>query len=53
MKIDGARIDDLDQVNFPDPVMNAINANAKLIDELKEDINKLEAKKSENIENII
>ena len=53
VKIDGSRIDDLDQVNFPDPVMNAITANAKLIDELKEEINKLEAKKSENIEYII
>lgn len=53
VKIDGSRIDDLDQVNFPDPVMNAITANAKLIDELKQEINKLEAKKSENIEYII
>ena len=53
VKIDGARIDDLDQVNFPDPVMNAISANARLIDELKQEINKLEAKKSENIEYII
>lgn len=53
VKIDGERIDDLDQVNFPDPVMNAITANSKLIDELKEEINKLEAKKSENIEYVI
>ena len=53
VKISGERIDDLDQVNFPDPVMNAINANARLIDEMQKEINKLEAKKSENIEYII
>ena len=53
VKISGERIDDLDQVNFPDPVMNAINANAKLIDEMQKEINKLEAKKSENIEYVI
>ncbi len=53
VKISGERIDDLDQVNFPDPVMNAINANAKLIDEMQKEISKLEAKKSENIEYII
>lgn len=53
VKVDGSRVDDLDQVNFPDPVMTAITANARLIDELKQEINKLEAKKSENIEYII
>ena len=53
VRLDGQVPDDLDQMNMPDPVMTAINQNAKLIDELKAEINKLEAKKSENIEYII
>ena len=50
---EGQKIDDLDQINIPDPLMDAISQNSKLIDELKEEINKLEAKKSENIEYFI
>ena len=53
VRLDGERIDDLDQVTMPDPLMDAITNNSKLIDELKQEINKLEAKKSENIEYII
>lgn len=53
VKIDGERVDDLDQIHFPDPVMAAITDNSRLIDELKQEINKLEANRSENIEYII
>ncbi len=53
VRIDGERIDDLDQVNMPDPVMEDILANSRLIDELKQQINRLEDKNSENIEYII
>ena len=44
VKIDGERIDDLDQIHLPDPVMNAIMNNAQLITELEERIKKLEEK---------
>ena len=53
VRFDGERVDDLDQVTMPDPLMDAITNNSKLIDELKEEITKLEAKKSENIEYFI
>ena len=53
VRYDGQIPDDLDQMNMPDPVMIAINQNAKLIDEIRSEINKLEEKKSENIEYII
>ncbi|MBE6719659.1 MAG: serine O-acetyltransferase [Ruminococcaceae bacterium] len=53
VRMEGQKIDDLDQINIPDPLMDAISQNSKLIDELKEEINKLEAKKSENIEYFI
>ena len=53
VKLEGERVDDLDQINIPDPLMDAISQNSKLIDELKEEINKLEEKKSENIEYFI
>ena len=45
VKIDGERIDDLDQINLPDPVMNAIRDNAILISELSKRIEKLEENK--------
>ena len=49
VKVDGERIDDLDQVNLPDPVMNAIRDNSILINELSKRIEKLEAEKNESI----
>ena len=42
VRIDGERVDDLDQVNLPDPVMNAIRDNAILIEQLSKRIEKLE-----------
>ena len=42
VRIDGERVDDLDQVNLPDPVMNAIRDNSILIEELSKRIEKLE-----------
>ena len=53
VKVDGQRIDDLDQINMPDPVMTEIMNNTKLIDELRQQINKLEENRSENIEYFI
>lgn len=50
VRLDGERIDDLDQITMPDPLFDAITNNSKLIDELKQEINRLEDKKSENIE---
>lgn len=44
VKIDGERVDDLDQVNIPDPVMSAINTNINAIEELKKTIKELEEK---------
>lgn len=38
VRIDGERVDDLDQVNIPDPVMNAIKENQKKIKKLEEEI---------------
>ena len=38
VRIDGERVDDLDQVNIPDPVMNAIKDNQQKIDELQKEI---------------
>jgi serine O-acetyltransferase len=38
VRIDGERIDDLDQINLPDPVMNAIQKNTQKINELQEEI---------------
>ena len=49
VRIAGERIDDLDQVNIPDPVMSAIRANLTEIEKLKERIKELEEKKNENI----
>ncbi len=42
VRIDGERVDDLDQINIPDPVMAAIRANQDKIKELEEEIKKLE-----------
>ena len=49
VKIDGERVDDLDQINIPDPVMSAINANINAIEELKMKVKELEELKNENI----
>ena len=42
VRIDGERVDDLDQINLPDPVMNAIMSNAQKIEELENEIKALE-----------
>ncbi len=42
VRIDGERVDDLDQINIPDPVMMAIKANQNKIQKLENDIKKLE-----------
>lgn len=49
VRIDGERVDDLDQIHIPDPVMNAIKINAQKIEKLEEEIKKLEDIKNENI----
>lgn len=41
VRIDGERVDDLDQINIPDPVMNAIENNQKKITELENEIKSL------------
>jgi serine O-acetyltransferase len=41
VKIDGERVDDLDQINIPDPLMNAIEYNYNKIQELEDEIQKL------------
>lgn len=41
VRIDGERVDDLDQINIPDPVMNAIENNQKKIKLLEDEIEKL------------
>lgn len=45
VKIDGERVDDLDQVNLPDPVMAAIKSNLAKIEELEQKIKELEENK--------
>ncbi len=45
IKIDGERIDDLDQINIPDPIMMMIEKSNKEIDELKRRIEDLENKR--------
>lgn len=42
VKIDGERVDDLDQIHIPDPVMTAINENKNKIHELEKEIKALE-----------
>lgn len=49
VKIDGERVDDLDQINIPDPLMNAIKLNAAKIEKLENQIKVLEELKNENI----
>lgn len=49
VRIDGERVDDLDQMNIPDPIMNAIRENQNKIKELENQIKKLEEIKNENI----
>ena len=44
VRIDGERVDDLDQINIPDPVMTLIRENAKKIEELEQKIKELEDK---------
>ncbi len=39
VRIDGERVDDLDQIHLPDPVMNAIQSNLAKINELEKEIN--------------
>ena len=41
VKIDGVRVDDLDQINIPDPVMNAIRENECKIEKLQKEIEQL------------
>ena len=41
VRIDGERVDDLDQINLPDPVMNAIQQNEAKINALQAEIEKL------------
>lgn len=38
VRIDGERVDDLDQINIPDPLMNAIRNNEAKINKLQEEI---------------
>ena len=45
VRIDGERVDDLDQINIPDPLMNAIRENERKIRELEEKIKILEKNK--------
>lgn len=49
VKIDGERVDDLDQMNIPDPIMNAIRENQNKIKELENQIKKLEEIRNESI----
>lgn len=42
VRIDGERVDDLDQIHIPDPVMNAIKINAQKIEKLEKEIKLLE-----------
>lgn len=50
VRIDGERVDDLDQINIPDPIMNAIRKNEEQIRKLQGDIKDL--KEIVNNENI-
>ena len=50
VRIDGERVDDLDQINIPDPIMNAIRKNEEQIRKLQGDIKEL--KENVNNENI-
>ena len=50
VRIDGERVDDLDQINIPDPIMNAITENQEKIKKLEDKIKALEDVKNENIQ---
>ena len=50
VRIDGERVDDLDQINIPDPIMNAIRNNEEQIKKLQNEVEKLkEVADNENI----
>ncbi len=49
VRIDGERVDDLDQIHIPDPLMNAIKANEAKIEMLENEINKLKEIQNEGI----
>ena len=50
VRIDGERVDDLDQINIPDPIMNAIRNNEEQIKKLQNEVEKLkEIADNENI----
>ena len=49
VRIDGERVDDLDQIHIPDPLMNAIKANEAKIGQLENEINKLKEIQNEGI----
>lgn len=49
VRIDGERVDDLDQIHIPDPLMNAIKANEAKIEQLENEINKLKEIQNEDI----
>lgn len=50
VRIDGERVDDLDQINIPDPIMNAIKNNEEQIKKLQNEVEKLkEIADNENI----
>lgn len=49
VKIDGERVDDLDQIHIPDPLMSAIRENQQKIEQLEKDIKKLEEMRNENL----
>ena len=50
VRIDGERVDDLDQINIPDPIMNAIRNNEEQIKKLQNEVKKLkEIADNENI----
>lgn len=42
VRIDGERVDDLDQIHIPDPVMTAIKENKRKIEKLENEIKTLE-----------
>ncbi len=49
VRIDGERVDDLDQIHIPDPLMNAIKANEAKIEMLENEIKKLKEIQNEGI----
>lgn len=49
VRIDGERVDDLDQIHIPDPLMNAIKVNEAKIEMLENEIKKLKEIQNEGI----